>query len=214
MTVARLTGRVAGDSTGPISFLDARDGLRWSGACESVFKCCQAAVIASTHGQDAWISGRLRRPPPQPDLPPHGRVSVRRHQRSPDRALPPRPSRDARPRVPVTPLQRPVRHRRRLPARHITWARSGPAGFRQLLSVLRHCEQQLIEPPGAASKGSGNDRLAVHNRSICTGSGRAALCLPDYCGAGNGGHRPAATTSFHFVSLADARCRFARSCPK
>jgi hypothetical protein len=27
-------------------------------------------------------------------------------------------------------------------------------------------------------------------------------------------NRPATTTSFHFVSLADARCRFARSCPK
>ena len=61
-----------------------------------------------------------------PGLPPHGRAPARRHQRGPDRALPPRPSRSARPRVPVTTPRSPHDNRRRLPARARPRPKSGP----------------------------------------------------------------------------------------
>jgi hypothetical protein len=45
-----------------------------------------------------------------PDLPPHGRVPARHHQRGADQALPPGPPRNARPPVPVAgPAERPSR---------------------------------------------------------------------------------------------------------
>ena len=45
------------------SFLGRRDGLCWSGARGSASIRCHAAVIASAHGQLAWIFRRRRRPP-------------------------------------------------------------------------------------------------------------------------------------------------------
>ncbi len=45
------------------SFLDRRDGLAGQGACGSASMHCHAAVIASAHGQVAWIFRRRFRPP-------------------------------------------------------------------------------------------------------------------------------------------------------